>query len=104
MNTNDTPRTIRGIINHVEIQEKADKFFKENVDTEQVRLLAYIDYCLKNGGSINPRQISISEYNTIRHWSSCEYLEYTDETHIKCLSKEFYNIMCEILWDAYVNI
>lgn len=104
MSKDNTPLNIRGKINHIETQDIADKFFKEHVDTEQIRLLVFIDYCLKNGGSINPSRITISEDNIIRHWCFCGYLEYIDDTHLKCTSKEFYDIMCEILWDAYVNL
>lgn len=64
------------------------------------RLLVYIDYISKNGGKIDLCKITPEELEAIEEWRRRGLIDYTDEKITLTLA--FYQIMCQILWEAYV--
>lgn len=64
--------------------------------------MVYVDYCLKNGGSFSYSACTIDELELLEEWCDKNWLGDDDDGKIWCKSKEFYDIMCEILWDAYI--
>ena len=96
--------THRGIITNQEILKKAKAFFGENFGQgREVRLLAHLDYCLKNGGRVSLRDLYPEEVSILENWLAKGWLDWETPTHLSVVSKEFYDVMSEILWDAYVN-
>ena len=90
----------RGMINS-EVQEIAKKhlgrYLKGNIE---LRLLPYLDYVMKNEMKIDPRKINQEERDLLK--------ELKQEGHIAggaCglqMTKEFYDAIQQILWQAYV--
>ena len=74
--------------------------YADTATTSVPRLLAYIDYVSKNGGKIDLSKITHEELNTLIQWHDRGLIDYSDDT-IK-LSHAFYQMMCQILWEAYV--
>lgn len=91
----------RGFLSSQVLQQKAKQFFGEEFDIVYVRLLPYIDYVLKNGGMLRESYLSLAESEILAEWCEKGFLE-VSHCKLSCTSKEFYDIMCEILWDKYV--
>lgn len=95
---------MRGILND-EIISIATPFFNSDFTTKHLRLLPYIDYCLKNGGKINLASINKEEYFIIDEWEDKKFITLNKNNCniiITC-SKEFYDIMQQIMWISYVE-
>lgn len=77
--------------------------------TDCVRLLVYLDYCVKNCGVVNLISIGNKEVHLIEYWNKKGFIEVNnssynkDETLRVCVSKKMYDIMCRVLWEAYVE-
>lgn len=74
---------------------------KYNITKTELRLMPYLQYCLMNRQSIDPRRISGEERKILSKWQ--------DEGKItrSCINgcsitKEFWTTMNEILYEAYV--
>lgn len=94
----------RGFIVDPQILDKAKAFFGESFDPiTDTRLMAYIDYCVKNGGTFNPRQLKPEEVDIMSNWVMKGWVALPDIIKVNIVSKDFYMIMSEILWDAYVE-
>lgn len=93
---------IRGQINSPELQRKAINLISKDFDITYVRLLPYIDYVLKNNGVFDCAVLTPKELDILSEFEMKGFITISDNL-ITCTSKEFYAIMCEILWDAYVE-
>ena len=87
----------RGMLTEA-IQEKAKKFLGREIDTTELRLYPYLDFCWKNGGSIDINKLSTEEYCIFgileKHQNYfCGYIEPT---------REFYDFVQDILAESYV--
>lgn len=78
------------------------------IDTTELRLYAYIDYSLKNGGLMNPAHINADDRKVLQSLRDAGFITFTlsiDYTpakiKIEC-SKAFYDAMQSILWVSYV--
>lgn len=92
----------RGCFNDEVTKAKALEFFGTS-DNQLVRLLSYVDYCLKNGGDIDWRKLSESEIGLIQEFCVKRWLGFNPSTErYYVISKEFFDVMTDILWDAYV--
>lgn len=74
---------------------------KYNITREELRLMPYLQYCLMNNLSIDPRKIIPEERKILSKWQ--------DEGKItrSCIggcsiTKEFWTTMNEILYEAYI--
>lgn len=93
----------RGCINSQLMREKAAAAFKSNDEiylTKCVRLVCYLDYVIKNGGKPQWEMITAEEYKIIKSMVKLDYIMIEDDRIY--ISREFYNVMCELLWDSYV--
>lgn len=92
---------MRGILTD-EIQAKAKEFLGEEIDQEELRLYPYIDYCIKNGGRLDPSKLSIDEFCILNQLIFDGYIKISNEDKIE-ISYDFYKYMQEILWLSYVE-
>ena len=91
---------MRGQLNPM-VQEVAEKYLGRPLKgTAELRLLPYLDYLMKNEQKLDPRKINQEERELLK--------ELKQEEHIgggACglqMTKEFYDAMQQILWQAYV--
>lgn len=91
---------MRGQLNPA-VQKVAEKHLGRALKcTTELRLLPYLDYLMKNEQKIDPRKINEEERDLLK--------ELKQEGHIKggacglSMTKEFYDAIQQILWQAYV--
>lgn len=66
--------------------------------------MAYLDYEIKNGPHFDSRHLDRHEKTLLREWDRKGWIKLDEvENTVVVLSKEFFMIMAEILWDAYVE-
>lgn len=85
-----------------QIQREAQKFLRYEMTTKELRLLPYIDYCLKNRFDFDPRRISQEEFAILDKWQSEGYLMYSRHRGIN-VKRRFYNFIQRVLWLGYVE-
>ena len=73
----------------------------EEISQTELRLYAYIDYCLKNGGRIDPRKISTEEKAIIEKRKNQGHI-FVRTDGITTVTRPFYDFMQDVLADAYV--
>lgn len=92
---------MRGILTD-EIQVKAKEFLGEEIDQSELRLYPYIDYCVKNGGFLEPHKLSMDEFLILNQLIIGGYIRLDDDNKI-AISYDFYQYLQEILWLSYVE-
>jgi hypothetical protein len=73
-----------------------------DINTEQLRLLPYIQYLLMNDQGLEPSRISAEERPILAMFRERGWLEGGASRKLK-VTKEFWDAMNEILWLTYVN-
>lgn len=99
--TRETKR--RGVLNNTDLKERIIKKFPEFNITTFVRFLPYLDYVLKNQGYFDIRKMTIEESEMLETLGEKGQIGRTDE-RIEFVTKAFYNLMQEVLFDCYVCI
>lgn len=91
---------MRGELNS-KVQDIAEKYLGRALkSTTELRLLPYLDSLMKNGQKLDPRKINEEERQLFK--------ELKREGHLAggiCglqMTKEFYDAIQQILWEAYV--
>ena len=85
-----------------EIQQEAKKFLGREITTRELRLLPYIDYCLKNAFAFDNSKINDEERNILKQWENENCLVYSWVRGIES-TKEFYDFIQRVLWLGYVE-
>ena len=81
-------------------QEIADKY---GITKAELRLMPYFQYLLMNGMPVDPRRINGEEREILSKWQKEGKITRTSVSGGTCaISKEFYNTMCEILYETYI--
>ena len=101
----------RGKLN-TKIMEISKKFIGRIITIDELRLLPYLDYILKNGGDINRERINNEEYEILISFSEKQYITLNDDLDedgyknryfkITCKSKDFYMFIQKVLYESYV--
>lgn len=83
------------------ITKKIQELGKEikGFNQKQLRLMAYIDYLAKNQQSVDPRKIDAEEREILKSWKEQGFGEFGINSF--WMTKKFYMIMQEILWEGY---
>ena len=76
-------------------------FLGEEIDQTELRLYPYIDYCLKNGGYMEPRKTSAEEKRIIEKRKNEGHMFVRTDGTIT-VTRPFYDFIQDILADAYV--
>lgn len=84
-----------------EIKLKSEYYFDREMTTTELRLMPYIDYCLKNSGRIEDSKINNDDLNILKLWESQGYIDYSHGNI--SVTREFYDIIQDFLWLGYVD-
>lgn len=74
---------------------------KYGINETELRLLPYIHYCATNYMPIDPAKISPEEREILSGWKKKGWIDYR-LNHPISLSKDFYELICDVMWDSYV--
>ena len=85
-----------------EIQEESKSFLGRDMTTRELRLLPYIDYCLKNAFAFNNNKINDEERDIIMQWEKDNHLVFSYVRGFEA-TKEFYDFIQRVLWLGYVE-
>ena len=69
----------------------------------EVRLIPYVHYCNINSAGINEYKITFEERQIIENWISKGYILGDPFTSKFVITRAFFDIMNEVLWEAYAN-
>jgi hypothetical protein len=71
------------------------------ISQKELRLMPYIQYVLENEQTIDIRRINQVEKQILDSWSGEGFLigDYLDKVVV---TKEFWNLICEVIWESYV--
>ena len=85
-----------------EIKEKSKILLGYEITQTELRLMPYIQYVMLNEKKINPVKISQEERNILNKWRQLGYID--DGAPSLTITKEFWNIICELIFLGYVDI
>jgi len=85
-----------------EIQKVAESRLGRKISMRELRLMAYVDYKLKNEHKLDPRHVSDEERTILSGWRKAGWLEGGASEDSLGVSKAFYDTMQEVLWLGYV--
>ncbi len=78
--------------------EYKEKYGLENVT--ELRLIPYFQYLVVNQMPVDPRKVSGKERDILIKWKQAGKIEFS-MTHVCRCTREFWDWMNDILWDAY---
>jgi hypothetical protein len=84
------------------IKRKSVELLGYEINTTELRLMAYIQYVIVNEQRIDPRKINQEERAILSLWRKMEHIE-GGASGLR-ISEEFWNIICEIIKLGYVDI
>ena len=87
------------------IQEKSLKVLNREITEREMRLYAYVDFCLKNGGIIEFRKINAGEEDILFALQKEKHIKLEESgINFKCVcTREYYDYIQDILADSYVE-
>lgn len=83
-----------------QIQDIAKKMIGRTISTNELRLMAYVDYVMKNNQKIEPIHINGEERIILQEWREAGFIE--GGASGLSITKQFYDLMCAVLWEGYV--
>lgn len=86
-----------------EIQKVAKARLGREITLRELRLMPYIDHCLKNDHRIEVWKINDEERRIMSAWRKNGWLEDGASADSLAVTKEFYDTIQEILWIGYVT-
>lgn len=102
MNEN-TEKKVRGILTNKQLKKQLDDIAPKYPTTIFVRFLPYLDYCLKNQGYIQFEKITSEEESLVEYLNHKQILR-LDGQRIEFVTKEFYDLIQNVLYESYVCI
>ena len=91
----------RGVLTE-RIKEKSKELLGGEITTKELRLMPYIQYQMMNEQKIDPNKINSEERKILKKWKEAGHIE-GGASGLQ-ITKEFWNILCEILFLGYVDI
>ena len=91
----------RGMLTE-KIQEMAKEFLGYEIDTDELRLIPYVHYCLVNEQKVDPVKMNREDRTIFARWKKAGHID-GDMTRL-AVTKEFWDFMCAILFVSYVDI
>jgi len=91
----------RGVLTP-EISKKALELLGYEITTQELRLMPYLSYIMQNEQKIDTTRISKEENGIINKWYKAKRITGT----LECveITKEFWNIINELIFIAYVDL
>ena len=81
---------------------KSKELLGYEIEVNELRLMAYVDYIMKNEQRLDPGKVSKGEREILGKWRLVGYIE--GGASGMSITKQFYDILCEILWLGYVDL
>ncbi len=91
----------RGVLTD-KVQEIAKKFMKVGLTRTELRLIPYLQYVMVNEQKLEISKINEDDRTILAKWKARGFLE--GGACGLAITKEFWDFMCEILFEAYVDI
>jgi hypothetical protein len=91
----------RGVLTK-EIKAKSKELLGYEIDVLELRLMPYVQYVMTNEQRIDPRHISQDERGILSKWRKAGHIE--GGASGMQITKEFWDIVCELIFMAYVDI
>lgn len=90
---------MRGMLTQA-IKDKSQEMLGYVITVRELRLMAYVQYVMMNEQRIDPNKINQEEREVLSKWRTAGHME--GGASGMEITKEFWDIMCEILWLGYV--
>ncbi len=84
------------------IKEKSKELFGYEINQTELRFIPYLQYVMCNEQRLDPTCVSSEERKILRKWKDAGYIEGGASGML--ISREFWDIMCEIVFLGYVDI
>ncbi len=84
------------------IKLKSKELLGYKMNQTELRLMPYIQYVMTNEQRIDPNHINKEEREILSKWRKAKHIE-GGATGLQ-ITKEFWNIICEIIMLGYVDI
>jgi len=84
------------------IEEKSLELLGYKITTEELRLMAYVQYVMTNEQRLDPMKVSGEERKILAKWREAEHIE--GGASGLSITKEFWNILSEIIFLGYVDV
>jgi len=84
------------------IKQKSKELLGYEIDVTELRLMPYIQYIMVNEQRININHINDEERAILKKWREASYIE-GGASGLR-ITKEFWDIICEIIMLGYVDI
>lgn len=84
------------------IKSKSKELLGYEMNQEELRLMPYIHYVMVNEHKVNPNHIGGGEREILQKWREAGYME--GGASGMTITKEFWNILSEIIFLGYVDI
>jgi len=85
-----------------EIAERANTLMGRPIDQVELRLMPNIQFVMTNYQRIDPRKINLDERRILQEWRCEDRIE--GGASGLSITKEFWDIICELIFLAYVDI
>lgn len=85
------------------VQDVAKGLLGREITVRELRLIPYVQYLMVNEQKLDIAKISQEEREILSSWRKNGYLYGGAGERIK-ITREFWNILCEIIWLAYVDL
>ena len=83
-----------------EIKAKSKELLGYEIDVVELRLMPYVHYVMTNDQRIDPRKCNQDDRDILSKWRKAGHIE--GGASGLSITRDFYDILCEILWMAYV--
>ena len=93
-------RIMRGMLTK-EINKIAVKMIGRKINQKELRLIPYIQYIMMNNQKLEINKINSEERDILKKWKEENFIE--GGASGLSITKDFWNFMCEILFESYVK-
>lgn len=83
------------------IKAKSIELLGYEIEKTELQLFPYIIHVMMNGQRIDPNKINLEERTILSKWREAGHIE--GGASGLCLTKEFWNICCELTFLGYVD-
>lgn len=83
------------------VQQLARELMGREISIRELRMMPYIQFLCINSQNVDPNKIAAEERHVLTLWRNEGYIE--GGAVDLYVTKEFWNILHQILWEAYAN-
>ena len=95
------PNEGRGMVTPLVTQTAKRLLNIDDIETDELRLMPYVQYVMMNEQKINPAKINSEDRKILSRWKQMGWIE--GGIFGLAITKEFWTAINEILWIAYVG-